>query len=73
VDVEHKLIRTFEVMPANVHDSRDVDDLIDPANRDPGVWADRAYRSEETEAVLAEAGYERHLCDRLVFSQPLSV
>ena len=35
-----------------MHDSRVLDDLIDPDNEDPGVWADSAYRSEETERVL---------------------
>ena len=38
VDAEHKLIRRFETTPANVHDSRVFDDLIDPDNADPGVW-----------------------------------
>lgn len=72
VDAEHKLIRTFEVTPANVHDSQVLDDLVDPDNLDPGVWADSAYRSEETEAVLEEAGYESHICEKGQAGQPLS-
>lgn len=72
VDAENKLIRTFEVTPANVHDSQVLDDLIDPDNRDPGVWADSAYRSEETEAVLEDAGYESHICEKGQGGQPLS-
>ena len=72
VDAAHKLIRTFAVTPANVHDSRVLDDLIDPDNEDPGVWADSAYRSEETEAVLTEAGYESHICEKGQAGQPLS-
>ena len=71
VDAEHKLIRTFEVTPANVHDSQVFDDLIDPDNADPGVWADSAYRSEETEAVLARAGYESHICEKGQAGRPL--
>jgi hypothetical protein len=35
VDAAHKLIRTLEVTPANVHDSRVHDDLIDPTTRIP--------------------------------------
>lgn len=72
VDAEHKLIRTFEVTPANVHDSQVFDDLIDPDNADPGVWADSAYRSEETEAVLDQAGYESHICEKGQAGQSLS-
>lgn len=72
VDAENKLIRTFEVTPANVHDSQVLDDLIDPDNADPGVWADSAYRSEKTQGVLEEAGYESHICEKGQAGQPLS-
>ena len=58
VDAQHLSVRTFAVTPANVHDSQVFDALIDPDNADSGVWADSPYRSEETRAVLAEAGYE---------------
>ena len=72
VDAEHKLIRTFTVTPANTHDSQVIDQVIDPDNEDPGVWADSAYRSEETEAVLADAGYESHICEKGQRDQPLT-
>lgn len=47
-------------------------DLIDPDNVDAGVWADSAYRSEETENVLQDAGYERHICEQGQRDQPLT-
>ena len=72
VDAENKLIRTFEVTPANVHDSQILDELIDPDNTDPRVWADSAYRSEESEAMLQDAGYESHICEKGQVGQPLS-
>jgi transposase, IS5 family len=72
VDAEHKLIRTFAVTPANVHDSQVLDDLIDPDNEDPGVCADAAYRNEETETVLADAGYGSHICEKGQAGQPLT-
>jgi IS5 family transposase len=72
IDAEHKLIRTFAVTPANVHDSQVLDDLIDPDNEDPGVWADAAYRSVETETLLQEAGYESHICEKGQAGQPLT-
>ncbi len=72
VDGEHKLIRTFAVPLAHGHDSQVFDDLIDPDNADSGVWADSAYRREETEAVRREAGYESHICEKGQAGQPLS-
>lgn len=64
IDAQHKLIRRFKTTPANVHDSRVFDDVVDPDNIDPGVWADSAYRGEETEEVLQDAGYESHICEK---------
>jgi IS5 family transposase len=72
VDAEHKLVRTYTVTPANVHDSQVLDDIIDPDNVDPEVWADSAYRSEETEAALEAAGYVSHICEKGQAGKPLS-
>jgi len=55
-----------------VHDSRVVDALVDSDNVDPGIWADSAYRSEETEQVLQDAGYESHICEKGQRNQPLT-
>lgn len=55
-----------------MHDSRVLDDLIDPDNADPGVWADSAYRREETEQVLHDAGDESHICEKGQRNQPLN-
>jgi IS5 family transposase len=72
VDAEHTLIRDFAITAANVHDSQVFDAVIDPENADPQVWADSAYRSEATEAVLSEAGYESHICEKGRSNEPLS-
>jgi IS5 family transposase len=72
VDAEHKLVRDYQVTPANVHDSQVFDDVIDPDNADPEVWADSAYRSEETQAVLEKAGYVSHIQEKGQAGQPLS-
>jgi len=72
VDAEHKLMRDYAVTPANVHDSRVFDALLDPDNADPEVWADSAYRSEETEAALAQAGYVSHIQEKGQAGTPLS-
>jgi len=52
VDVKHKLIRDFEVTPANVHDSQVLDDLMDADNSRKALWADSAYSSRETDRRL---------------------
>lgn len=67
VDAEHKLIRDYEATAANVHDSQVFDEVRDPDNADPQVWADSAYRSEAT-----EAGYESHICVKGQSNRPLS-
>jgi len=54
----------LKATPANVHDRRVFDDLVDPDNVEPGVWSDRAYHSEETGNVLQDAGYESHSMNR---------
>jgi len=45
--------------PANVHDSRVFDDLINPDTIDPGVWAGR----QGMERVQQDAGCEIYICD----------
>jgi len=69
-DVEHKLIRAYEVTPASVHDSNIFEDLL-RSNSDPSVYADSAYTSaERIEAMTSpdspwlpcihEKGYAKH-------------
>jgi len=55
VDAEHKLVRDYEVTAASVQDSQVFDEVIDPDNVDPEVWADSVYRSEGTEVASDEA------------------
>jgi len=72
VDAPHKFIRTYAVTPANVHDSRVFDSILDMENADPQVWADSAYRSEQTEAALAGAGFESHIHEKAQSNAALS-
>ena len=71
VDAEHKLVRRYKVTPANVHDSQVLAEVLDPDNADPQVWADSAYRSEETETDLAGAEYESHIHEKGQTNHPL--
>jgi IS5 family transposase len=60
VDVKHKLIRSYAVTDAALHDSQVFEELLcDNTSRD--VWADSAYRSAERLEYLAEAGYREHI------------
>ncbi len=72
VDAPHKFIRTYAVTPANVHDSQVFDTVLDMDNADPQVWADSAYRSEETETALTDAGFESHIHEKGQSNAPLT-
>jgi len=61
VDVKHKLIRSYEVTPASVHDSQVFETLLDEDNSSRDVWADSAYRSEEKLGELKKRKFREHL------------
>ena len=61
VDRKHKLVRRYDVTDAAVHDSQVVDHLLMRGNTGAGVWADSAYRSEETEAKLRDRKLTSHI------------
>ena len=50
-----------EVTDASVHDSQVTYELLDPCNTSRDVWADSAYRSEESVENLNVFGYREHL------------
>lgn len=72
VDNKHKLIRTYAVTPANVHDSQLLDELLDEQNSSRDVWADSAYRSREQEARLRDNKYRSHIQRKGSRNQPLT-
>lgn len=72
VDAEHKLIRDYEVTTASVHDSQVFDELLGPAESNPDVYADSAYRSKETEKTLEQANYNSHIHERAYRNTPLT-
>jgi len=61
IDVEHKLIREYEVTPASVHDSQVFESVLDEDNSSRDVWADSAYRSEEKLKALGKSRFREHL------------
>ena len=61
VDVKNKLIRSYEVTDASVHDSNIIHELLEVPNSSCDVWADSAYKSGTTEKELMENGFRPHL------------
>lgn len=72
VDRKHKLIRRYTVPDASVHDSQELDNVLDPNNDCQDTWADSAYRSEEQEARLKEKGCASNIHERAYRNQPLT-
>ncbi|MFH1372071.1 MAG: IS5 family transposase [Planctomycetota bacterium] len=61
IDVEHKIIRNYEVTPASVHDSNIFEQLLDENNSSRDVWADSAYGSAEKREALYGQGFRGHI------------
>ena len=69
VDSKSKIIKSYSVTSANVHDSQELEGLLDGNDTGQLVYADSAYRSDEIEKVLKkkklrscihEKGYRNH-------------
>lgn len=61
IDAKHKFIRDYAVTDAAVHDSKVFGELLDETNTSRDVWADSAYRSEDSLDELKQHGYREHL------------
>src|ERR1019366_3945057 len=72
VDRKHKLIRKYKVTDASVHDSQELDSVLDPGNDSQETWADSAYRSDAQEARLKEKGCTSHIHERAYRNKPLT-
>jgi IS5 family transposase len=72
IDRKHKIIRQYKVTNASVHDSQELDSILDPAHDSQDIWADSAYRSEEQEARLKEKGYTSNIHERAYRNKPLT-
>ncbi len=72
IDNQHKLIRRYHATDASVHDSQVLGELIDPDNTGADVWADSAYRSDDTERELKSKGYRSRIHHKGKRNKPLS-
>jgi transposase, IS5 family len=60
-DAKHKLIRDYAVTEASMHDSQVFEELLDEDNTSRDVWADSAYRSQNTLEILEQRRFREHL------------
>jgi IS5 family transposase len=52
VDVQHGIIRRYDITPANVHDSQLLPSLLDPENSGDIVWGDSAFAGRKFDELL---------------------
>ncbi len=75
-DQDHKLIQSYAVTPASVHDSQVFDELLDQSEAPDGnkraVYADSAYRSQDQEQRLADAQIDSQVCEKGTRGKPLT-
>lgn len=75
-DEGNKLIQSYSVSHAAVHDSQVFDELLDQTTDADGnkraVYADSAYRSEAQEQRLADAAIESLVCEKGTRGKPLT-
>lgn len=75
-DEGNKLIQSYSVTHAAVHDSQVFDELLDHATDEDGnkraVYADSAYRSEAQEQRLADTEIASQICEKGTRGKPLT-
>jgi len=70
VDVENEFVVAYECTPANVHDSKVFEELIE--GEEEVVYADKAYCSEAISKVLEERGIRNGIMEKGRRNKPLS-
>lgn len=75
-DEANKLVQSYVVSDAAVHDSQVFDELLDQGTDAEGekraVYADSAYRAQEREARLAAEGFESQIHEKGTRGHPLT-
>ena len=72
-DQETKFIEEWAVTPASTHDSQLFEGLLaEQPEGDPQVWADSAYRSEDTDNALRKRGYRPRINHKATRAKSLS-
>ena len=64
VDTQSKLITTYEVTDASVHDSQVLPSLLQKTDADTELHADSAYRSEHIKETLQKRGVQSKIHEK---------
>lgn len=72
VDTKSKLIDTYEVTDASVHDSQPLDDLLTVNDYGQDFHADSAYTGEEQEKVIEKHGLKNLVNEKGYRNKPLT-
>ncbi len=70
VDAESKIIRKRSFTPANVHDSRELENVI--SGDEQSVWADKAYPRQEDKRAARKSGIYYGILDKATHGKKLS-
>ncbi len=75
-DQEHKLVHSYKITDASVHDSQIFEELLDHSLDDDdkkrAIYADSAYRSKEKEQQLEKDGIPSQICEKGTKNHPLT-
>lgn len=72
VDSKHKLIRSYTVTDASVHDSQALRGLIAVEGAPLSLYGDSAYQGIETRLWLKDWGHKAHFCEKGTRNSPLT-
>jgi IS5 family transposase len=71
-DAKSKLITSYWVTDASVHDSNATDILLDEKDKNETLWADSAYSGEPQEKIIAAKEMENQVCEKGARNRPLT-
>ena len=72
VDAKSKIIKSYTVTGAEVHDSQETETLLDDGDEGQSMYGDSAYRSEEIEEVLAKKNIKSMIHEKGYRNRPLT-
>ncbi len=72
MDTGSKLIKTYEVTDASVHDSQVVEPLLEKSDANTELHADSAYRSAQIEKTLEKRGLRSKIHEKAHRNHPLT-
>ena len=72
VDRKSKMIDTYKVTDASVHDSQPLDDLLEESDKDQDLHADSAYTGEIQEETIKNKGLKNCVIEKGYKNKPLT-